>query len=400
MTLWTHTKVPTGLPLALRIEEAPIACVHYIFQFFFPAGLAVFYPYPSAGWPIWQVAGATAILVAASALAVVGWRRYPFGLVGWFWFLGMLVPVLGLVQVSRQAMADRYTYLPSIGLSIAVVWGLARWGADSANRRWALRWGAAAALAGLIACAMRQATFWGDEEALWRHALAVTEENSEAEVGLADALRRKNRLEEAIAHYQVAVKLPCEAGAHNNFGAALIRQRKLAEAVVEFQEALRLDPNSARAHANLGATLGVLKQWGQAEQHLRRAIEIDPGVATTHFDLAHVLLQAGNPQAAVEQFNEAIAIDPANPAFHNDLATALANLGQSQRAIDEFAAAVKLAPGFLPARLNLARALQQAGRIDEAVEQCRQVLQIDFKNVAARRLLGELLSRQAQPATP
>ncbi|HTU25777.1 MAG TPA: hypothetical protein VMF30_10285, partial [Pirellulales bacterium] len=179
ITLQTHTS--RGIPFggSARLGNAAVACVDYLGQFFYPVDLAAFYPAPLAGPPPEKLWRAVAILIAVSVAAILCRRRCPYLLVGWFWYLGMLVPVLGVVTIGPAAMADRYMYLPSIGLSIAVVWSLARFVAarvagDSRIGRWALATGAAALIATLMACAAGQTTRWRDDESLWTHALACT----------------------------------------------------------------------------------------------------------------------------------------------------------------------------------------------------------------------------------
>ena len=188
MTLRTHVH---GEPLSwsMRIGNAAISCVTYVVQFFYPVDLAAFYPYPTGGLPTWKVAGALAILAIVSAAVVICRRRCPYLFVGWFWYLGMLVPVLGLVRVADHTMADRYMYLPGIGLSIALAWGATRLVAGSLAGRWGLATCAGLAIAALVALAARQTSFWRDDETLWRHAMTCTTDNDKAETGVADALR-------------------------------------------------------------------------------------------------------------------------------------------------------------------------------------------------------------------
>ena len=199
MTWRTHADANAPVIWSARIAGAAVACATYVVQLLYPVNLVAFYPTPVGGPPAWKVAGAIAILAAASAAAVIWRRRWPYLFVGWFWYLGMLTPVLGLVRISDHTMADRYMYLPGIGLYIAIAWGAARIGAASTERRWALCACAGLATAVLVAVATQQASFWRDDETLWRHALAVTADNSKAEFGLGDALaqgavRRGDRL--------------------------------------------------------------------------------------------------------------------------------------------------------------------------------------------------------------
>ena len=180
-----------AMPLSARISNALVSYVAYLGQFFYPVGLAVLYPHPGPGLPLWKPVAALLALAAISIAVLVWRRRRPAVLVGWFWYLGMLVPVIGLVQVGTQAMADRYTYLPQIGLCIALAWGAAQAVASWPYRRWACGAGSALVLAVLMACAWRQTTFWRDSEALWKHTLDCTSRNSVAHDNLGFVLARQ-----------------------------------------------------------------------------------------------------------------------------------------------------------------------------------------------------------------
>ncbi len=180
VTMLTHS-APSSDPLTLpeRLANATVSCVAYLGQLFVPLGLSPCYSYPEAGWPVWQVAAAVALLLAITAAAVLGCRSYPYFFVGWFWYVGMLVPVLGLASVGPHARADRYTYLSQIGLYIALVWGAMRLGASWPARRWVFGIGSAVVLAALMACTWRQTGFWQDSQTLWEHALACDPKNAD-----------------------------------------------------------------------------------------------------------------------------------------------------------------------------------------------------------------------------
>ena len=210
------------IPLSSRIANALVSYVAYIGDLFYPVGLAVLYPHPESGLPIWKVAASSLAVAGISAAALVWRRRFPYLFVGWFWYLGMLVPVIGLVQVGSQAMADRYTYLPQIGLCMAVTWGVAQLAVS-----WRYRFrvcGAAAALAVLVlmGLAWRQTSYWRDSETLWTHTLACTARNFLAHYNLGVALAERGQVDAAIAHYQKALEIkPDYAEARNNLDLAL-----------------------------------------------------------------------------------------------------------------------------------------------------------------------------------
>ena len=243
-------------PFSLRIANALLAYVTYLGQIFWPAGLSVLYPYPTQSLPMWKVAGASLVLAAITSSAMAGWRKRPYLLVGWLWYLGMLVPVIGLVQVGTQAMADRYTYLAQIGPYLVLVWG-----SESMCRGWTWRrWmcGAASALivAGLIACAWRQATYWRNSETLWTHTLAHTAENFLAHNNFGVDLARQGRLDEAMAQYRSALEInPGYPEANVNLAGLLSRRGKDQEAIAYYERALRNVRERVEIHFTLGTVL-------------------------------------------------------------------------------------------------------------------------------------------------
>jgi protein O-mannosyl-transferase len=321
-TLMTHASHPNAasLPWADRLRTAIVAPVTYLFQFFYPAKLAAFYPFPRGGYPTWQVTGAAAVLGVLTAAAVLARRRSPYGLVGWFWYLGMLTPVLGLVTVSEHATADRYTYLPSVGLCIAVVWPLARLAAAWHVPRW-LAGSCAGLVAGvLMSLAYWQTSYWSDGLALWRHALAVTHDNAEAEGNLGFALANADEkgrwLDEAIDHYRRAESLRNESHMRadpilcNNFGVALGRQGKFDEAKEQFRTALEVDPKNADAHVNLGTALANQGHAKEAGEEYLLAIEYNKFSSFAHVKMAQLLAQQGEIDLAIAYYREALRLAP------------------------------------------------------------------------------------------
>jgi tetratricopeptide (TPR) repeat protein len=232
------------VPMALRIENAIVSAAAYLAQMVYPANLALCYPYPINGLPPWQIALALFVLVGLSAAAFYWRNQRPWLLTGWFWYLGMLLPVAGLVQVGGQARADRYTYLPQIGVYLLLTWTLVELGERWRNRRLALAGGAAAALAILAACARAQTGYWRNSESLWTRALACTSNNALAESNLGSLLYQDGRLDEALAHGQKALEIqPDNVGANNCVGFVLLQKGHVDEAIAHFQTALRARPD-------------------------------------------------------------------------------------------------------------------------------------------------------------
>jgi hypothetical protein len=247
------------LPLSSRVANALVSNVAYIGQSFYPVGLAAFYPHPEDGLPTWKIAGALLVLGGVSAAAWIGRRRFPYLLVGWLWYLGMLVPVIGLVQVGDQARADRYTYLPGIGLCIALAWGGAAVGQkflsaerNAGYRRWAGGVASALVLAALMACAWRQTSFWCDSETLWAHTVACTTHNATAQYNLGVTLAQRGDTAAAIRCFQATLAIqPRSADAENDLGVVLAMSGRLDEATPHFRAALRIRPDLTDAHNNL-----------------------------------------------------------------------------------------------------------------------------------------------------
>jgi tetratricopeptide (TPR) repeat protein len=386
LTLWAPGKENTFLstelvPLWSRIANAPVSYAAYLGQFFCPAGLAVIYPWQDVDLPPWKVAGAVSVLAAVTAAAVVCRRKRPYFLVGWLWCLGMLVPVIGLVQVGQQARADRFTYLPQIGLCIAVIWWLSDSCPSWPSRRWAYGAAATCALALLMAWAWRQASFWSDSSALWNRDLACTSHNSIAHLGYAKA--DFGRADEAIAHYRKvlevhsafpALDLFYDAEAYKNLGVVLADRRQFAEAVAYYQKALAINANDAEAYYNMGVALAACGQTDEAIAHYQRAVEIKADYAVAHNNLGLALASRERLDEAMVQFQQALEIDPSYADAHNNLGNVLLNRGRIDQATVQYRTALELKPDYAEAHFNLGLALTDRGRTEEATEHYQQAL--------------------------
>ena len=278
-----------SLPLGARVGNALISYCRYLGKTFWPTDLAVFYPHPGY-WPLGQVVLAGLLLCGISALLFVERRRYPFMLMGWLWFVGTLVPVIQLVQSGGQAMADRFTYIPSLGVLILTIWGAHELTRGWRSRKIAL---AVAGLAMIVLCLVltrQQLGYWKDDETLFRHTLAVTENNYIAHDKLGIALFNKGRTDEAINQYQEAIRLkPDYAEARNNLGLIFLNKGLIDEATSQFQEAIRLRPDAVEAHCNLGIVFGGKGQIDEAMSQFQEAIRLKPDDVNAQKNLAKAL---------------------------------------------------------------------------------------------------------------
>ena len=346
------------IPLSSRIANALVSYVVYVGQFFYPVGLAVFYPHPGSSLPIWKALGALVLLVGISAAAVAWRRRCPYVFVGWFWYLGTLVPMIGLVQVGSHAMADRYTYVTQIGLYLALAWGAAQVAASWPYRRWVCGVASALVVFVLMGCAWRQTSYWRDSETLWTHALACTSRNSLAHYNLGVALAGRGQVDEAIAHYRKALEIkPNFAEAHDNLGLALAGRGQVDEAIAHYRKALEIKPDRAEAHYNLGDALAGRGQVDEAIAHFRKALEIKPDFAEAHYNLGVALAGRGQVDEAIAHYRKALEIKPDFAEAHNNLGTVLGQRGRFDEAIAHFQRALEIKPDFAEAHNNLGMAL-------------------------------------------
>ncbi len=381
------------LSLTSRIENALVSCVGYVGNFFCPLGLAAFYPHPGDSLPSWEIGGALLLLVAIGVGLLACRRKFPYLPVGWFWYLGMLVPVIGLVQVGQQAMADRYTYLPQIGLAIGLAWGAKQVCERWPSRAWLCGVASALVLATFMGCAWRQTSYWRDSETLWTRALDCTSGNVVAHVNLGVALHDQGRLDEAIDQYHDALAIkPHDVMAHNHLGVALRDQGHAAEAIAEFRHALAIDPNCAAAHNNLGAILAEGGQVNEAIEHYRKAIEVNPSHASAHYNLANALARQSRYEEAMAEFQKSLDINSNSAEAHHNLGLFLAGAGQFDEAIAHFRTALQLKPTLINARRTLAVVLAHHGKIPEAIAEWSELLRLQPDDVPALRELAWLLA--------
>jgi protein O-mannosyl-transferase len=380
--------------LPVRLANALASCMVYLGQMVWPAGLAVFYPYPHNGLPPWEVALAGTLLAGLSAVTLWQRRKQPWLLVGWIWYLVMLLPVVGIMQVGSQAHADRYTYLPQIGIYVAVTWWVAQWQVS----RMVLGGLMTAVLVVLMVCARQQTAYWQNSETLWTHTLACTTDNDIAQNNLGNALRQIGRLDEAITHYQNALLIrPDYAEPHNNLGSILGQLGRTDEAIAQFQMALQINPDFAEARYNLGNAFLRKGKVDEAITYFQEALQSKPDFAEAHNKLGNALQQRGRLDEAIAHYQKALEIRPHFAGAQNDLAWCLAtcaetSLRNGNKAVELARQANALTGGENPVILHtLAAAFAEAGRFPEAVETAQYALRLAGAQ-SNTRLAGQLQS--------
>jgi tetratricopeptide (TPR) repeat protein len=326
-----------------------VTYIAYIWQMLWPVKLAVFYPHPENRVPLWEIILALTVLIAITLTGIVLRRKRPYFITGWLWYLGMLVPVIGVIQVGWQGRADRYTYLPQIGLYVLVTWTIADLSASWRHQRQFAAVGAAILIGALTWRARDQASFWRNSETLWNHTLAVTSDNDVAENNLGIIFLGRGQVDEAISRFQTAVDLrPENAPAHDNLAKAFLQKGQVADALLHYRKLLEIQPDNAEAHNILGT----------------------------------ILIQQGRVREAIEQWQETLAMQPENGNAKSNLAWVFATYPEESvrngtQAVQLAAQALQLSGGKNAIILRtLAAAYAESGRFAEAVDTAERGLEL------------------------
>jgi tetratricopeptide (TPR) repeat protein len=381
-------------PALTRIANGAVSCSGYIWQTFWPAGLAVHYPYPKS-FSVWQVTGSFLILLAITAYAVWESSRRSWLVVGWLWYLVTLLPVSGLVQIGNQAHADRYTYVPLIGLFIIVVWG-----ANEVFRFLKPNKAVIVAIAVpvLVACAVRTASqlnHWQNSETLFQHTLAVTKNNVAVRCNLGIYLVANGRVEEGIDHLRKAVQAdPHDGVSLSNLGAAVATKGSLDEAKDYCLKAVDTKPDCAEFLGALGSVLALRKEYDEAVARFEAALRLKPKYVAGRVSFGKVLALQQRYEEAISQYTEALRLSPGNPEAHFNLGLALAVSGNSEGAMQHYSEALRCRPDYVEAHNKLADSLLMAKHVDEAGLHYRQSLRLNPAQPAVRFNLGNVLALQ------
>jgi tetratricopeptide (TPR) repeat protein len=388
-------KYAEQLPFLTRLANAPVVYVTYLGKTVWPTALALFYPYTER--PVWQAVLATALLAAITAGVVWQIRRRPYLAVGWFWFVGMLVPVIGVVQVGKQAMADRFTYVPLVGIFVAVAWGL--WEALKTwpHRSLALGSLAGASVAGCMILASTQVWMWKDSRAVYKNAINVTENNALAHVNLGMVYTMEQHHQEAIDEYIAGLRAnPNDTVAHNNLALALAQRGEFETPMRHLLEAIRVDPTYGTAYGNLALMLARQGRFQEALPYFQDALRLQPESATVRVNMSDVLINLGRPEEALALCREAMSLDSANPFVYEALGAAQRALGHSEEAVASYREGLRLAPNNVNIRYNLAGVLANLKRFDEALAVLNEALRIQPNFVLTYRGIVTILGQQGK----
>jgi protein O-mannosyl-transferase len=414
-------------PLSWRVDNALVAIWIYLRQMVWPADLAVFYPHPKGTLSLWIVGLSLVALLAVTLSVFVARKKYPYLITGWLWYLGMLVPVIGLIQVGAQAHADRYTYLPQIGIYLSVIWAITDLSARWKWRKVILGTASALAISLLMTLSWRQVGYWSSSVRLWRHTLAVTTNNDVAERGLGTELLRLGQVDEAIAHDRAALRIhPRDANGLTNLANALLQKKEYPEAIRLYREVIGVRPNDSEMRRNLGKALYQSGAIDQAVAEFREALRIRPHDSDAAYSLGNIFLEKGDAEAAIPyfrkateanrnnvaarynlaialqrngdleqaiaQFRQTLQLDPRNVGAHNNLAITFLKAGQAKDAIAEWEAALRLQPNNAEMHNNLAVALLEEGRVAAAVREWEETLRLQPDRVGTQITLSWILA--------
>jgi len=390
------------IPLNNRVANAFASYLKYIGKMFWPSRLAVLYPHPQNALPVWQVMLAGLILAITFIVVIRLARRRGYLLVGWLWYVGMLVPVIGLVQVGQQALADRYTYLPSIGIFIIIAWSLADWADKRRYRQVVLALAGSAAIAAFIVTTHMQLKYWKNNLTLFEHTVAVTKNNYIMHVNYGNALVAQDKIAEAVEQYRKSIRInPYGDKAYNNLGNICEIQNNLDEAILYYRRALNINPQNSQTQANLAKVLNLQGKREEAVTHYKKAISLmsdSSNVAEVHYSLANILKKLDKLDEAIDSYRQSLKLNPNYASAAYNLGNCLLLKDRIPEAIPYFEQALRLDPNHIGARYNLASALKSEGQIAQAIAQYRRIVQTDPNDTNTANSLAWIYATCPDPA--
>lgn len=402
LTLWAQRKSEAiasldWAPMSARIANSLVSYSRYLGKTFWPVDLAIYYPH-RWDWSAFVILSAAVLFVGLSCAAFRWKRSQPYFLTGWFWFAGTLVPVIGLVQVGSQSMADRYTYVPLIGVFIMLAWGIAALaGSASTIQKRAIVAVALLAAGTCAALTANQVRHWQDSEKLFRHALAVTRNNDLAHNILAAGLIERGQADEAIEHCRVALQLrPDAPDTLKNLGLAYASQGRYNEAISQYERALQIRPGDERTCNSLGLALASQGKLAAATEQFRLALQARPDALDVLNNLGLALALQGQTEAALKHYEHALKLKPDQEKVLNNIGLALAGSQRLDEALDYYRRALRVKPDYVDALVNSGVALTAKGQFDLAIESYRAALRLKPDNLEALNNLGMLLTRRGE----
>ena len=383
-----------ALPLKSRMANALVSYANYVYKGIWPHKLAVLYPHPGNALPAWQIFGSALLIITGCFFSVRAWKKYPYIAVGLFWYLGTLVPVIGLVQVGNQAMADRYTYIPLIGLFVVFAWGV-----SDLFHKWHYRKSFFGTCAAILIVAMTWATYlqlkcWKNPISLFEHTVKVTKDNFKAQMNLGTAIASVD-LDKAIFHYKEALKIkPDYTAALYNLGNVLVEKNQIDEAVSYYLKALQIKPDYFDALNNLGIALAKIGDYDQAVTYFKRVLKIDPQKTDARINLANVLFLQLKPVEAISQYRKILQTDSENADVHYNLACVLSSQKKYDEAVLHYKETLRIDPAYSKAQYNLGNILLNQGKVKEAITCFAEVIKFNPDYVQAYNVVGCILFRQ------
>ncbi|HVO67483.1 MAG TPA: tetratricopeptide repeat protein, partial [Syntrophales bacterium] len=385
-----------ALPLGTRIYNAVVSYVIYMWKMIWPQNLAVFYPHPGM-LPVWEVLGALLVLALITYLVVRAANKFPYLPVGWLWYLGTMVPVIGIVQAGAQAMADRYTYIPLIGVFVMIVWGLPELAKTWRHQRIMLGILAGFIITMMVIGSWLQVRYWHESVTLFQHALDVTPQNATAHNNLGTAFREKGDMDKAIFHYMEAARIdPKDPKPYYNIGEVLAQRGEIKGAIPYFQKALDIKPDFLKARYNLGLAFMQMGDLEQASQHFRETIRIMPADKEANLNMGVIQARRGNYDEAISYFYRVLQTRPDYAEAHKNLGIALMQKGYLYEAISRLQEALRILPSDPEIPYILGRVFAKQGNLDKAAMYLTKSLEIKPDNADAHNSLGATLARQGK----
>jgi tetratricopeptide (TPR) repeat protein len=369
-------KSVASVSLAERISNALISYVGYIVNMLWPFKLACYYPFPDS-FSLWRVGGSFLLLLLITWFAVRSARRHPFFIVGWLWYLGTLVPVIGLVKIGAFAMADRYGYGPLIGIYVLVAWGLPELTARLPHRRAIINSLAALALIICMVTTWHQVRFWQNKFTLFTRALNVTSNNWFAHNALGLDFLKREKFDEALNQFSKAMQIvPNYITTYINIGIMYARQNNLSEAIRYMSTAERMNPDLAEVQQSLGVLYEQHGNPGKALAHFRRALVLDPENAIAHKHMGNLMVAGGKIDEAIDHYARSLTLQPGDAGVHYNLGLAFEKQGNDQKAGEQYLAALKITPDEANTHYNLANVMTRQKKFDAAIEHYQKALAI------------------------